>query len=161
MDKYDMVRRIGAGSCGSVYLVREKAKGNAPWIVKKISLTTIDPGIEAAGAEAQGEVRALEKLRHTNIVHLKESFLTDDYLCIVMEYCEGGDLFNRIRTQRKGGTYFDETQILDWFVQLCLALQHCHTNTMLHRDLKTQNVFLKGDIVRVRDVHSPCSDLFA
>lgn len=63
-------------------------------------------------------------------------------LCIVMDYCEGGDMFNLIAKQKEIGTGFPEPQILAWFVQMALALKHVHDRKILHRDLKTQNIFL-------------------
>lgn len=60
-------------------------------------------------------------------------------LYIVMDYCEGGDLFKRINAQK--GILFQEDQILDWFVQICLALKHVHDRKILHRDIKSQNIF--------------------
>lgn len=65
------------------------------------------------------------------------------YLCIVMDFCEGGDLYNKIRSMR--GVAINEDQILDWFVQITLALKHVHDRKILHRDLKSQNIFLTKD----------------
>lgn len=59
-----------------------------------------------------------------------------------MEYCDGGDLSERISEAADTNSPFDEDQILDWFVQIALALKHIHDMNILHRDLKTQNVFL-------------------
>ena len=65
-----------------------------------------------------------------------------------MDYADGGDLYTKIAQQKKLGKGFDEEQILDWFLQICLALKHIHSKRILHRDLKTQNIFLtfKGDV---------------
>nr|XP_021153034.1 serine/threonine-protein kinase Nek1 isoform X7 [Columba livia] len=60
-----------------------------------------------------------------------------------MDYCEGGDLFKKINAQK--GILFSEDQILDWFVQICLALKHIHDRKILHRDIKSQNIFLTKD----------------
>ena len=59
-----------------------------------------------------------------------------------MAFAEGGDLSGRIKAQ--SGRPFTEDVILDWFVQLCLALKHVHDRKILHRDLKSQNIFLTG-----------------
>lgn len=69
-------------------------------------------------------------------------------LCIVMDYADGGDMFKKIAKQKQIGVGFSETQILDWFVQIALALKHIHDRKILHRDLKTQNIFLnqKGEV---------------
>ena len=53
-----------------------------------------------------------------------------------MDYCDAGDLYGRINTQR--GVLFPEDQILDWFVQCCLAIKHIHDRKILHRDIKSQ-----------------------
>ena len=53
-----------------------------------------------------------------------------------MDFCDGGDLHSRIQTQR--GILFTEEQIVDWFVQITLALKHVHDRKVLHRDIKSQ-----------------------
>lgn len=48
--------------------------------------------------------------------------------------------------------YFSEDLVLSWFTQICLALKHCHDRKILHRDLKSQNIFLtKKNIVKLGD----------
>uniref|UniRef100_A0A452EYV0 non-specific serine/threonine protein kinase n=1 Tax=Capra hircus TaxID=9925 RepID=A0A452EYV0_CAPHI len=68
-----------------------------------------------------------------------------------MEYCDGGDLMKRIRRQR--GVLFSEDQILSWFVQISLGLKHIHDRKVLHRDIKTQNIFLSknGMVAKLGD----------
>lgn len=69
-----------------------------------------------------------------------------------MTFCEGGDLASAIRAQRASGAHFPEAQVLNWFAQLALALGHTHERRILHRDLKTQNVFLtKGHLIKLGD----------
>ena len=62
-----------------------------------------------------------------------------------MDYCNGGDLHSRIQAQR--GRPFTEDQILDWFIQITLALKHVHDRKVLHRDIKSQ-VGDNDDVVR-------------
>ena len=59
-----------------------------------------------------------------------------------MEYCDGGDLYMKINRQR--GRLLPENVILTYFVQLCRAVQYIHERKILHRDIKTQNIFLYG-----------------
>lgn len=70
---------------------------------------------------AEQEAQILRSLKHPNIVSYKESFQTDGYLHIVMLYCEGGDLYSKIKQQN--GRLIEETQIVEWFVQITMALQ--------------------------------------
>lgn len=85
----------------------------------------------------------LKRLRHDNIIGYFASFIEDDALHIVLEYADGGDLSQLIKAKRESGEYFSEKQIMWWFVQMCLAMSYLHkTARVLHRDLKTQNIFL-------------------
>ena len=100
------------------------------------------------------ECTVLMKLRqHPNIVRVLEHFVDDGRLCIVMEYADGGDLAQRIEAQAASkGSLFPENQVVDWFVQICLALKHAHDRKILHRDLKPQNIFLtRKNYVRLGD----------
>ena len=92
--------------------------------------------------EAYVEAKILEKLDHPNIIQFIEVFRsTKPYasLNIVMDYADGGDLQTKIKSQKKS---FLENQILDWFTQICLAIKHIHDKKILHRDLKSGNIFL-------------------
>ena len=57
-----------------------------------------------------------------------------------MDFADGGDMAKLITDQK--GRYFKESQILDWFTQIALGMKHVHDRKILHRDIKTQNVFL-------------------
>ncbi len=65
-----------------------------------------------------------------------------------MDFADGGDLYTRIAQHKKLGKLFEEEQVIEWFLQICLALKHIHSQRILHRDLKTQNIFLtsKGEV---------------
>ena len=71
-----------------------------------------------------------------------ESFLEEGYLIIIMEYCEEGDLFYHIEQQKKQNQFFPEKMVLNWFLQAVMAVEFIHKNHILHRDLKTSNIFL-------------------
>ena len=57
-----------------------------------------------------------------------------------MDYADGGDLSMKIKEQN--GKFFPENKVLDWFTQICLAIKHIHDRKILHRDIKSQNIFL-------------------
>lgn len=66
-----------------------------------------------------------------------------------MQYCEGGDLYKRIRN--RNGKQFSERTVLNWMAQLVLALHFLHERRVLHRDLKTQNIFISDDRLYLGD----------
>ena len=69
-----------------------------------------------------------------------------------MEYAECGDLSRAIANKRNSKGLFDESQILDWFTQLCLAMKHVHDRKILHRDIKGQNIFItKANTLKLGD----------
>eukprot|EP00727_Mastigamoeba_balamuthi_P001023 m51a1_g10918 putative serine threonine-protein kinase nek1 (1353) ;mRNA; r:92813-97513 len=146
MDKYDRLKKIGKGSFGTVFLVRERKTG-AQCVVKEINVSALQPREQR---EAMNEIEVLKLLRHPNIIQYNEHFEENGMLYIVMDYADGGDLYQAIQARR--GQYFPESTVLDWFVQICLALNHVHERRILHRDLKAQNIFLtKAGIVKLGD----------
>ena len=136
---YQKVRSVGKGSFGTVYLVRH-LKERKNYCMKVIKLTNIPKKERDA---CRHEVRLMQRLSHPNIVGFKDSFFAKQrsQLCIVMTYCDGGDLSERVKKQSRTGRKFSEDQILNWFVQISLGLHAMHQNNILHRDLKTQNIF--------------------
>ena len=68
-----------------------------------------------------------------------------------MGFCEGGDLYNSLKSRK--GDLLEERQIVEWFVQISMALQYLHERNILHRDLKTQNIFLtRSKIIKLGDL---------
>uniref|UniRef100_A0A8B9CPB0 non-specific serine/threonine protein kinase n=1 Tax=Anser brachyrhynchus TaxID=132585 RepID=A0A8B9CPB0_9AVES len=139
MDKYIKVQKIGEGSFGKAILVKAK-ENSQQYVIKEINISKMS---NKEREESRREVAVLANMKHPNIVLYRESFEENGCLYIVMDYCEGGDLFKKINAQK--GILFSEDQILDWFVQICLALKHIHDRKILHRDIKSQNIFLTKD----------------
>ncbi|XP_039626400.1 serine/threonine-protein kinase Nek4 isoform X3 [Polypterus senegalus] len=148
MDNYSSIRVVGKGSYGEVQLVKHRIEGKQ-YVVKKLNLQTSSRKERKA---AEQEAQLLSQLRHPNIVTYRESWEGDDgQLYIVMGFCEGGDLYHRLKEQK--GHLLAESQVVEWFVQIAMALQYLHEKHILHRDLKTQNIFLtKTNIIKVGDL---------
>ncbi|XP_055282152.1 serine/threonine-protein kinase Nek5 [Moschus berezovskii] len=147
MDQYDMIKAIGEGAFGKAYLAKRKSDSEH-CVIKEINFEKM-PSQEKEASKK--EVILLAKMKHPNIVTFFNSFQENNRLFIVMEYCDGGDLMKRIRRQR--GVLFSEDQILSWFVQISLGLKHIHDRKVLHRDIKTQNIFLSknGMVAKLGD----------
>ena len=139
---YQEEQVIGRGAFGSAIIVVHREE-RVRYVAKKILLEGM------AAKEQQScmmEVNLLKNLDHPNIVQYKESFLTTNMLVIIMEYCEVGDLAYHIKRKiAKQNECFSEMEIFNWFVQICLALEYVHARRVIHRDLKTQNIFLTGN----------------
>ncbi|KAK6173374.1 hypothetical protein SNE40_016840 [Patella caerulea] len=139
MDRYIRVKKIGEGAFGKAILVKNKDNGKQ-CVIKEISLGRMGP---KEREDSRKEVAVLAQLNHPNIVTYLESFEEKGTLYICMDYCAGGDLYSKINQQR--GTLMTEEQIWSYFAQICLAVKHIHDRKILHRDIKSQNIFLTGE----------------
>eukprot|EP00466_Bigelowiella_natans_P012720 jgi/Bigna1/57228/fgenesh1_pm.6_\ len=146
LEVYHKVKRIGRGNFGVVTLVKSSEDGKF-YVDKSLALDQLSSQ-EREGA--QKEVIMLQSMRHPLIVSYKESVMVKETLHIIMEFCDGGDLASRIRKQ--DGVHFEEDVILMWFTQIALAIRFCHKNHIIHRDIKSQNIFLTSQgIVKLGD----------
>uniref|UniRef100_A0A2K6MZG7 Serine/threonine-protein kinase Nek4 n=1 Tax=Rhinopithecus bieti TaxID=61621 RepID=A0A2K6MZG7_RHIBE len=148
LDAYCYLRVVGKGSYGEVTLVKHRRDGKQ-YVIKKLNLRNASSRERRA---AEQEAQLLSQLKHPNIVTYKESWEGGDgLLYIVMGFCEGGDLYRKLKEQK--GQLLPENQVVEWFVQIAMALQYLHEKHILHRDLKTQNVFLtRTNIIKVGDL---------
>lgn len=150
MERYTLHRVIGEGSFGRALLVRCKSS-QEEYVVKEVQLPKNQSKLEKSRREAV----LLSRMKHPNIVAFREAFEADDLLCIVMEYCRGGDLLQRIRQQKTA--QFPVDDILRWFAQMCAAANHVHDKRVLHRDLKSKNIFLTDNgTIKLGDFGSAC-----
>ncbi|KDO20417.1 NEK protein kinase [Saprolegnia parasitica CBS 223.65] len=148
MNQYVEERCIGRGSYGCAYLVTEASTGDK-YVVKKIPVELMT---DKEKQQAFAEVDLLAQLDSPFVVQYRESFVEGSVLHIVMGYCDGGDLAGCIKAQPECGGYFDLSRVLDWFVQMACAIKYLHQRRILHRDLKTSNIFLtRKDIVKLGD----------
>ncbi|XP_044300252.1 serine/threonine-protein kinase Nek3 isoform X5 [Varanus komodoensis] len=128
MEKYSMLMVLGEGSFGRVLLVQHKNRCQK-YALKEIRL----PESVFDTEKSWNECILLAKMKHPNIVTYAESFKADGHLYIVMEYCDDGDLMQKIKLQK--GKFFPEDTI-------CLGMKYIHDQRVLHRDIKSKNVFL-------------------
>ena len=139
MSDFSFQKVIGEGSYGRALLCRSRCD-NQLVVIKEIALKNLS---EQEQRDAWKETKVLSLMNHPNIIRYYGSFLEQGVLHIVMEYADNGDLSEKIKNANS--QHFNEEQILDWFVQICLALKHLHDRKILHRDLKCQNIFLLKD----------------
>ena len=145
---YKKLKLLGAGSFGEAWLARPK-NCDRYFVIKEMKLL---PNLKQEERDRiNNEVKIIRGCSHMNIIKYKDYFITQENdfvstISIVMEYAECGDLHQSIQRQREiEKFYFTETQVRNWFVQICFALQYLHKKNILHRDLKTQNIFIASN----------------
>nr|XP_025871308.1 serine/threonine-protein kinase Nek11 isoform X2 [Vulpes vulpes] len=148
--RYVLQQKLGSGSFGTVYLVSDKKakQGEELKVLKEISVGELNPN---ETVQANVEAQLLSKLDHPAIVKFYTSFVERDNFCIITEYCEGRDLDFKIQEYKEAGKTFPESQIIEWFIQLLLGVDYIHERKILHRDLKSKNIFLKNNLLKIGD----------
>ncbi|CAH8288891.1 unnamed protein product [Eruca vesicaria subsp. sativa] len=131
--RYDLGRELGRGQFGTTYLCTDIETGEkyaCKSILKKKLKTASD--IE----DVRREVEIMMRIpKHQNLVSIKDSFEDDEAVYIVMECCEGGELFDRI-VARGHYTERDAAALMKTILEV---VQICHEDGVMHRDLKPEN----------------------
>ena len=147
--KYKVKKLLGEGSFGKAFLCSRDSDEDL-CVIKQIK---VEDMTKQEKDDVINESTILSKLDHPNIIKFFEFFESktpQQTFNIVTEYADGGDLSEKIKEQNK--TPFKESDILDYFTQICLALKHIHEKKIIHRDLKSGNVFLmKSGLVKLGD----------
>ena len=147
--KYKVKKLLGEGSFGKAFLCSRDSDEDL-CVIKQIK---VEDMTQQEKDDVINESTILSKLDHPNIIKFFEFFESktpQQTFNIVTEYADGGDLSEKIKEQNK--TPFKESDILDYFTQICLALKHIHEKKIIHRDLKSGNVFLmKSGLVKLGD----------
>ncbi|KAF8403806.1 hypothetical protein HHK36_011912 [Tetracentron sinense] len=152
--RYDLGRELGRGEFGITYLCTDKSTGEE-FACKSISKKKLRTAVDIE--DVRREVEIMKHLpNHPNIVSLKDTYEDDSAVHIVMELCEGGELFDRIvargnYTERAAAvvtrTIVEVVQYLACAAAIwgitnlvhLIALQMCHQHGVMHRDLKPEN----------------------
>ena len=143
---------LGKGVFGSVSLVTRKRDGNI-YAMKRVNIGKLN---KKEKESALNEIRILASLSHPNIIGYKEAFFDEssNTLNIVMEYAEEGDLEQKIKYNLKKRLNFDESTLWGWIIQLLKGIKYLHDNKIMHRDLKSANIFLmKNGLLKLGDLN--------
>lgn len=147
LPEYDRVKMVGKGSFG-VAVLYKRLHDNKLVVLKQINLSDLTPSERCL---AMNEVEIFSKLHHPNIINYYGNFIKENTLFIEMEYADGGTL-NTVLMKRGYNKYFPEKYILKVFEQITSAINYMHLENILHRDLKTANIFLNSKgIVKIGD----------
>ena len=143
MDGFEILEKLGDGAYSVVYKVRRKEDSNI-YALKKVRLQNLS---DKEKENSLNEVRILASVKSTFVIAYKEAFIDekDQSLCIVMEYADKGDLYQKICQFKKIGCLIEEVDVWRIFIQMVKGLKALHDLKILHRDLKSANIFLFSD----------------
>ena len=148
---YKVLQQLGEGSFGKAFLCEKDSDGSL-CVIKQILIEGMN---EKEKADVLNESNILAKLDHPNIIKFYDVFESKKpkhMINIVTEYADGGDLSEKIKERKNKNGNFTESEILDYFTQICLAIRHIHEKKIIHRDLKSGNIFLmKNGFVKLGD----------
>ena len=149
--RYTLVRRLGAGSMGAVWLAEDPAGHQVACKVLHPQHRVGPKIVQQLGKEAE----VLNRLSHPNITRPIEFCSDGDFVFLAMELVEGQPLSAHMKAQRDGRAPWASSWIRSAFDQLCAAVAHAHDQRVIHRDLKPQNIMVAnrndGPVVKVLD----------
>ena len=145
MENYALQRVLSIKQGEKVTLCIDK-RTNQYCVISELSLVGIP---EEEYQSVLEEQMVFTTLNHPNILRYIDAFITDNTLCTVTDYAQGGSLLTKF--EKSGGMLFDESQILDWFAKICIALKYCHDHNVLHRNIQAKNVvFLRNGMLKLK-----------
>ena len=142
MSNFEIISKIGNGAYSTVYKVRRK-KDKKIYALKKVKFINLTPREKQ---NTLNEVRLLASIKSPFVIGYKEAYVEKEdnnkFLCIVMEYADKGDLFQKINYLKKKKLKFQEIDVWKIFLQMTRGLKSLHDLKIIHRDLKSENIFL-------------------
>ena len=143
MEGFEILDKLGEGAYSTVFKVKRKEDSNI-YALKKVKLKGLS---DKEKQNALNEVRILASVKSPFVISYKEAFIEEESeaLCIVMEYADKGDLYQKIVHLKKIGCLIEEIDAWKIFIQMVRGLKSLHDLKILHRDLKSANIFLFSD----------------
>ena len=143
MEQFKIINKIGEGAYSTVYTVK-RLEDDKIYALKKVKINKLN---KKEQINALNEVRILASINSPYVIGYKESFIdeSEQTLCIIMEFADDGDLYQKIKLYIQNKTTFMEHDIWRIFIQITKGLNDLHEYNILHRDLKSANVFLFRD----------------
>ncbi|PRQ44654.1 putative protein kinase CAMK-CDPK family [Rosa chinensis] len=136
---YELGRELGRGGFEITYLCTDKVT-SAKFACKSISKQKLRKAVDIE--DVRTEVEIMKHLpKHPNIVSLKDTYEDDNAVHLVMELCEGGDLFDRIVSRG----HYTERAAAAVTKTIVEVVQMCHKHGVMHRDLKPENFLFANE----------------
>lgn len=132
--KYTKMEKIGQGASGTVYTAIESSTG------MEVAIKRMNISQQPKKELIINEILVMRENKHPNVVNYLDSYLVCEELWVVMEYLPGGSLTDVVTE-----TCMDEGQIAAVCREVLQALEFLHTNQVIHRDIKSDNILLGLD----------------
>ncbi len=150
--RYEIVRKIGGGGMGAVYLATDKNLGGILRAVKEMVQSYIEETAQdKAVSDFKRESMLLTSLDHPSIPTIYDYFFDEkeNRFYLVMKYISGGDLASRLRSATEGR--IEEENVTEWAIQVADVLDYLHNRQppIVYRDLKPSNIMIDGNSGRV------------
>ncbi|KAK9867887.1 hypothetical protein WJX84_001961 [Apatococcus fuscideae] len=142
---FQFLSKIGVGSYGSVWKAMRRAD-SLTYAIKELDMRAMS---HKERVDCAAEAKVLSSLQSPYIIRYFDSFIDEDFLYIVTEFASSGTLHSLI-SQAKGP--LSEDVVWRLLIQIVLGLHHMHQSRILHRDVKSQNIFLEGKQVKIGDL---------
>ena len=152
LNDFKIGKLLGKGAFGMVILVHRIIDGQT-YAMKQVRISQLT---DKEKKNSLNEIRILASLSHKNIIGYKDAFFDENSktLNIVMEYADGGDMSQKIKYNLKHGLLFRENIIWKYLIQILEGLNYLHEHNIIHRDLKSANIFLtKQGNVKIGDLN--------
>lgn len=159
--RYRIESILGEGGMGTVYLAQDLIM-DRPRAIKELYPDPLadEAKLLAARLQFKREAEALSKLRHRNLPHVSDYFSIEENDYLVMDYIAGESLSDILKRKKRP----TERLVYSWLDQILDALEYCHRNHVLHRDVKPANIILTPEgqvmlvdfsLVKMVDPHNP------
>ena len=135
---FEFIKKLGDGAFGQVWKVMHKSSKEL-YAIKQVAKEKVIK----MNSQFKREVFIMYNLSHENIAKLYNHFEDDKFFYLIMEICEGGNLFSKLHKQK----YFMEFEAASFFTQVVKAVSylHSHNPAIIHRDIKPENILLTKD----------------
>ena len=140
-NKYEIIKELGSGGFGKVFLAEELVSRRQVAIKRLLNKSSKDQ------SSIIHEIQYISKFQHPNIVNYFHHFSRKNDLFIVMEYCEEGSLRDKIKAKN-----YKESDVFEWTEVLCQTLRVIHNKNVYHKDIKPDNIlFSKDGTIKISD----------
>ena len=134
LQNYEIKKKLGEGGFGQVYLAEEKISKRSVAIK---SLNEKDPYKQT---DIVDEIRTLSSMNHPNIIGYYHTEIVDGVVYLVMEYCEGDTLLDKIYSAE-----YTQIEVMDWCRKIANTMSYVHEQGIYHHDIKPDNILFTND----------------